>query len=414
MTGGLRWAAPACAAAVLLAALGAEAQPLPLPEGVPATADGRGQCYLPGEKRQLKAAIDAQRVTLGSCPDPVVPPDATVKSFRVYKKGSNTVVDCASLRANDASSAYLDIFLKDLVAAMEDGGTACAGAMVGSWAEAGAMEAISEEGSPNQARLDRTWTFAGISAGYFSHGAVQAAARAAGTDAAVLAWFQDIAGQIAGEIALAKAEDRENNTQYWRAFAVLPTALLTGDAALLKAARGVFDRALDASSTRPGREGFLPKELKRGDKALHYQIFAARPLVAMALMSEAYGCGFLNGDGPRARLAAILARAVEGESDPGVYEAEIARRSGKDVAQQTARGNSPGLLYLAEAADPGLHDLIVAQVSRDLGAAPKSAKEIRPTEGQDRLGGAYADFAATVATLRALPPPPGLAGTCGG
>lgn len=397
-----------------------------LPAGIAPYAVTRSQCFARGERQAYNAWLDTQRVTLPDCGKGVIPPQHTVQSAPVYKPGSNRVVDCASTRANDFGTGYLDVFLADLVQAMDgpEAAPACAAAMIELWAGAGAMAEVEGEGrAARQSAMDRTWTLAGISAAYFAHPAVQEVAKAAvlpdgrTQDAVIRDWFATLAQQVSAEIEVRRDTRPENNLQYWSAFALLPTALLTGNAALLEQADGVFVRAVKSvtKDDDPLGPGFLPEELTRGDKSINYQTFAAFPLVGMAVMSRAYGCDLLDKGWKRDRLVSLVARSVAGREDPQIFIDAVAITGGKSVPQQPkGMGRRAGdLLYLMQAINPAFGDRINAAAAAELDRpAPILAPDSGADASFDRLGGTFAALATTAAALRDTPPPQALAGIC--
>ena len=421
----------ACGAASAEAAAAPEMPPEPppsaaLPAGISPYATTRSQCFARGERQAYNAWLDTQRVTLPDCVKGVIPPQHTVQSAPVYKPGSNRVVDCSTTRANDFGTGYLDVFLADLVQAMDgpDAAPACAAAMIEFWAGAGAMAEVEGDGpAARQSAMDRTWTLAGISAAYFAHPAVQEVARAAvlpdgrTQDAVIRDWFATLAQQVSAEIDVRRDTRPENNLQYWSAFSLLPTALLTGDAALLDQADGVFVRAVKSvtKDDDPLGPGFLPEELTRGDKSMNYQTFAAFPLVGMAVMSRAYGCDLLDKDWKRDRLVNLVARSIAGREDPQIFVDAVAASAGKPVPQQPkGMGRRAGdLLYLMQAINPAFGDRIDAAAAADLDRPePVLAMDSGSDASFDRLGGAFTALAAAAAALRDSPPPRALAQDC--
>lgn len=403
-----------------LAAQPALAQTIPsaaLPAEIPALADRRTQCFLPGEKAQYDKAIDATRVSVPGCANGVIPPQAMVQSWRVYAQGSNSVVDCASMRQNEFGTRYLNTFRDEVTAEVDGGNPACAAGMLSLWAKAGAMSEISAGGTPNQSKADIMWTLSGLAAAYLTSPAVQDAARQAKSDAAIRAWFGMLSQPVSQTIDSARAQRKENNMQYWRAYTTLATGLLTGDPALVQQSRGVFSRAMQAVTTGspdPSDDGYLTRELRRGDKALSYQDFAAQPLVGMITLSQAYGCEFLR-PADRPPLVSLMARTVQGSFDPSIFsEQQAERQLGEGAEMQGGSGRAgPQLLYLIDRFDPALYAAIDQTLARELGKprpvvpAGEGADAVRPQLGGrlDRL----ADGAAALRTAKS----PKLAKVCG-
>ena len=417
--------------ALLLMATSVAAQPAPnaaMPKSVQRFTDNRSDCFLPNERQDYDAWIDQFRVTLPGCDEGVIPPQKTIQSFRVYKQGSNRVIDCSTLRQNEFGTRFLDTYLDDVTsrtdaAAKSPAAATCAANMLYAWAKADAMTELGDKGHDRQSALQINWTSGGLAAAYFTTPAVQAAAKQVsapgGTaDDAIRAWFHKLAGPISQSIDAERAAKNEDNLQYWRAFAILPTAFLTEDPKLMAQSRRVFDTALSEvtmGSKDPANDGYLPLEMERGPRALHYQTYASMPILALGLLSEAQGCGFLGGEDQRDRLVLLLSRVLEGRADPDLFSAQAARYSKNGKAPEQLRTatvrDSGQLLYLAKALDPA----IAAAVDANLSAATgEPSPVIKPgagaKRGLDRLGGAFAGLAAAAKTPG--PPPAALAPVC--
>lgn len=409
-------------ALVLAGAAAAQSGLDSLPEGMDAYASTRSECFLPGEIAKLDAEIEASRQSLPGCASGVVPPEAEIEASRAYKQHSGSVIDCASMRKREENTRFLNAFLADVIATADGpkAAPACAAAMIGAWAEADAMRDIGAEGSENTARALRMFTLAGLSSAYLIHPEVRAAAKPA-QDAAILAWFGRLSSGVEEDIARRRAQPREDNIQYWHGWAILPTALLRGDAELLGQSRRIFGVAMGAvtrDEPDPRNDGFLPLELGRGDKALSYQAYALQPILAMATLSQAYGCDFLASRKDADQLAALVTRTLEGYEDPAIF-AQAAVRLGmrkKPAKQQRgSAGRAPDLVYLVNRLDPALYDRIDGAVSEATGKPqPVFPPGRGAKESIDRLGGSLRTLANQSAALAKQPAPKGLARACGG
>lgn len=414
-------------AALLLAALLLQPVPLrpafaqddDLPEGVEAYASTQAACFAPGELAGLDAGIDAARQPLRGCASGVIPPEPKIVAAHAYKPGGGDKFDCASLRRRQESSRFLYAFLGDVVAAAERGDNACAAGMLRTWAEAGAMTSAAAN-SPGPSRALGMFVFGGLSSAYLIHPEVRAAAGPAG-EKAILAWFQRLSGRVAQDIAARRAMPRLDNILYWQGFSILPTALMTADPELMRLSRGVFRTALDQVTTGepdPADDGYLPLELRRGDKALGYQVFATFPVAGMATLSRAYGCDFVDGAPRRAIFGDLVTRSVQGGLDPqSVAEAAVRLGAARtEIPQQkpaTVR-QTPGLMYLVNRMDPKLYGRIDADLAATLGL-PQPV--VSPGAGaglvNERLGGSFGRLADQAAALAAEPTPAPLRKVCG-
>ncbi len=381
----------------------------PLPEGIEAYADVRGQCFLPGEREGLERALDSERIALEGCARGVVPPMTLVQASRTYKQGSNRIIDCVSLRRDLWQTGRLDRFLADLVAETDgpSGSALCAARMIETWARAGAMSEVAADGSESQSRAAIMWTLGGVSAAYFANPAVQVAAREGGADTAIIGWFRGLAEGVKVDIRRKQAAEDEDNIQYWQGFAILPTALLAGDPELLELSRGTFTAAMrevTEKSADPQRDGFLPLELERGNKSLHYQAYATYPIVGMAVASQAYGCDFVNSRWKRRQFVNLMTRTMAGVIDPNLFTDEIARRlpgitRSEQQKSYTVR-HSPELLPPIERLSPGLYDRIDAGVAAIFDRPrPVFPPETTENGSVTRLGGQFAKFADAAEAL---------------
>jgi hypothetical protein len=251
------------------------------------------------------------------------------------------------------------------------------------------------------------WTLGGISAAYFANPGVRTAARDHGADGMILDWFAGLARMVTGEIRGRRDDDNENNIFYWQGFSILPTALLSGDPELLRVSRSVFNAAIREvthGSEDPSRDGFLPRELRRGSKALSYQAFATYPIVGMAALSQAYGCDFLNSPWKRRQLSALMIRTLEAGRNPDVVSREIALREPKRPPVEPGRSRNvrhvPDLLYLIDRVDPSMYRRIDKGVARELDLPrPVFPADRGEDWSVDRMGGKFAKLADAVEEL---------------
>jgi hypothetical protein len=415
---------------LMLAATGVAAQSAPnavMPKSVGRFTDTRADCFLPDERQDYDQWIDQFRITIPGCDKGVIPPQKTIQSFRVYKQGSNRVIDCSTLRKKEFGTRFLDTYLSEVVAQTDaaprsHSSAICAANMLYLWAKSDAITELGDQGNENQGQALISWTLGGMSAAYYAHPEVRDAAKAIaapedGTaDATILRWFHTLSGPVSAMIDRERAAKNEDNLQYWRGFAILPTAFLTEDPKLMDQSQRVFDTALDQVTTgakNPDNAGFLPFELQRGGRALHYQTFATFPIMGLALLSESEGCAFLRTDAQRAQLVALLSRTFEGRADPDIFAVQAARHSKKknapipQIRTATVR-DAPQLMYLANAVDPSIAQAVMKNLADTGGPAIKPKAGAK--EGFDRLGGAYGALAS--AAKRPGPAPGALAGVC--
>lgn len=422
--------------ALLVAVLGAggvAAQSAPdvaMPKSIERFTDTRADCFLPDERQDYDKWIDQFRVTVPGCDAKVIPPQKTIQSFRVYKQGSNRVIDCSTLRQKEFGTRFLDTYLAEVVAQTDaapgsKSAAVCAASMLYLWAKADAMTELGDQGNENQGQALISWTLGGMSAAYYAQTPVRDAARAisdpddGSADAVIRDWFHTLAGPVSAMIDRERAAKNEDNLQYWRAFAILPTAYLTRDAKLMRQSQRVFDTALESVTTgakKAENAGFLQFELERGERALHYQTFATFPIVALALLSKSQDCDFLRTEAQRTQLVRLLTRTLEGRANPEIFAEQAARRSrNKDVPipqiRSTTVREAPQLMYLTNAIDPAIYAEVDANLAALTGApSPVFKASVGSKASFDRFGGDYEDLVA--ASERSGPPPRALRDVC--
>jgi poly(beta-D-mannuronate) lyase len=144
----------------------------------------------------------------------------------------------------------------------------CAVRWLVAWAEGDAMLGkIAKE----QAHYERKWILAGLA---LSYAKVRPSASRDQT-AAIDVWLRTLAFQVKKHSNEYKGE--RNNHYYWEGLAVAATGMVTGDANQIEWGRKVFaDAEADIAD-----DGTLPREMKRGARALHYHLFAAAPLAML-------------------------------------------------------------------------------------------------------------------------------------
>jgi hypothetical protein len=389
-----------------------------LPSGVPATTTGsRNNCFADGELQEYDENM--ARVAVEGCTAGVIVPMSIVESYKVYMPDNQTV-NCRTNRANEFHTRFLNNFLEELVeqadATERDPnapGAQCVANMIAYWAEQNAMVTISPHGYPSQSRFDRMWTYGGIAATYLKNPHVRERAIALNKDAAIRAWLQNIGNQLSVEIDVDRSDGGQNNIQFWRAFSVLPTALINQDTALLANSRLVFAEAMndiiDDAELAEEDKGFVLSELKRLTRSQGYHGYAAKPLLAMALYSQAFGCDFTAPDDHnRDQLTRLVRKTQQGYFDPEVFTEAIEfylDRSGVDVVPSDYRE----LMYLTHTLDSGMSfrvaDFVLTHTGETLSRTHGS------TDGDDRLGGSYRRLNEALPLLKPLDPG-ALAGVC--
>lgn len=128
----------------------------------------------------------------------------------------------------------------------------------------------------------------------------------------ILNWFEALATQVRAYYSN-RALKRVNNHDYWAGWAVMASAVATGNCDDWNWAVGKYDFGVGQIDA----QGYLPNELRRKDRALYYSNFALQPLTMMAVFGKANGLDLYARDNDA--LARLAKRVLAGVSNPQVF-----------------------------------------------------------------------------------------------
>jgi poly(beta-D-mannuronate) lyase len=222
---------------------------------------------------------------------PATPPPVIALDFGSrYAEGDATrsQLDEDADRAADAALAPVEDFLRELTrmagelhkddtdrAAVAD----CAMGAMAEWAEAGALSDL---------RTDTAQLTLGSRLAGFALVTLQAAPHGTreGEVQAVTRWLAGLTrGQMVWWEANAPRNARQGNLRAWSALAAATVAGLADD----PVARAWAAWSVDYILCTANPDGSLPQEMRRGKRALHYQLHALAPLTVAVLQLEQQG-----------------------------------------------------------------------------------------------------------------------------
>lgn len=99
------------------------------------------------------------------------------------------------------------------------------------------------------------------------------------THARLIAWMNKAAHKL---IDFDKKSKQRNNLHYWRGLAATAVGVISSDDDLFTYGVNTFKEAVNEIDQR----GALPQEMKRHERAIHYQSFAIQPLIPIANFAE--------------------------------------------------------------------------------------------------------------------------------
>jgi poly(beta-D-mannuronate) lyase len=236
-----------------------------------------------------------------ACTEPP-PARIDIDANSYYSDSHHSVIDPVLRARNIANTKPIEDFLGQVATdANSRGDAACALSWMSSWA---GQKAMLGKLSSEQAYYVRKWTLGGLALNYAR---VKPQATPA-QRAAIEGWLKALA-----DATIAHSDAKKggrNNHYYWEGLAVTSVGGVSGDQRYLDWGRKVLEHALQQMA----EDGSLPAEMERAGKALHYQVFAATPLVLMASILDVHD----------PRLDQLVAFTVAGSADPS----GIAKRTG--------------------------------------------------------------------------------------
>jgi poly(beta-D-mannuronate) lyase len=178
--------------------------------------------------------------------------------------------------------------------------------------------------SSNQAYYVQNWALGALAVAWLK--VRPAGGDTLGQTAEISAWLRTVAGQVRDYFSQQHEKGSStgrNNHYYWAGFAVMAAAIAANDRGLYDWGVGTYKFGVDQIEP----DGTLPLEMGRGQRALHYHLFAAAPLVTMAELAESNGDDLYAYDNSRLKL--LVSLCVAGLADNHFF----AEKSG--VAQDT-------------------------------------------------------------------------------
>lgn len=99
------------------------------------------------------------------------------------------------------------------------------------------------------------------------------------THARLIAWMNKAAHKL---VDFDKKSKQRNNLHYWRGLAATAVGVISSDDELFTYGVNTFKEAVGEIDQR----GAFPQEMKRNERAIHYQSFALQPLIPIANFAE--------------------------------------------------------------------------------------------------------------------------------
>jgi len=270
----------------------------------------------------LRSPWDAHAVTMTempwSCPAvPRLPHDFSTNSY--YIDSHHSVIDPVLKKRYEDSVAPIDGFSRGVVAAADayrtKGSRGAAECVTALLAGAAAQKALAGSMDGHQSSYVQGWNLGSWAVAWLK---VRSSGVASAEQAAeIRAWLKKLAEENRGYYEKKRRQnstDAINNHLYWAGFAISAAAIANDDHRLFEWGMDAYRRG--AKDIRD--DGTLPREMDRGQMALHYHLYALAPLVLLAEFGEANGLDlYAERDYAIRRL---VARAIGGLRDPSFFE----------------------------------------------------------------------------------------------
>jgi len=254
-----------------------------------------------------------------ACPPvPKLPHDFSTNSY--YIDSHHSVIDPVLKKRYDDSVAGIDDFSRAIVKAADvfqtTGSRAAAECVVTLLAGAAKEKVLAGTMESYQGTYVQGWALGAYAVAYLKVRGSSVVTPSAAKD--ITKWIKKLADDnedyYDGKRRKGKDNDSYNNHLYWAGFAITAAAIANND-------RGLLRWGVDAykQGVRDIRDdGTLPLEMDRGQRALHYHLYALAPLVMIAEFGEVNGIDlYAERDFAIKRL---VARCVAGLHDPSFFQ----------------------------------------------------------------------------------------------
>jgi len=224
-----------------------------------------------------------------NCPKAVGLPKDIV-AFDFYTDAKHSIPDPTRMKAYADAERTFDLPMEAAEHAadayQQSGKTSAAVCVVQLLKAVAASDAMTGTKASNQSYYLQNWVLGGMAVAYLKVMPAHAASNE--DDALITGWMGKVGWQVEAYFEARrqkKTSDGQNNHLYWAGFAAMAAAIAANDHKLFD--WGVQTYWDGVHNIQP--DGTLPLEMGRGQKALHYHLFAVTPLVMMAELGEANG-----------------------------------------------------------------------------------------------------------------------------
>ena len=315
-------------------------------------------------QHSLRSPWDQPRVTLTvapyDCPAPShLSPDLTTDGF--YSDSKSSVIDPVKWKAYVESAGPIKNLGDHAVAAADayrtTGSRAAAECALKLLNTAAADGVLTGKMSSRQAYYVQGWVIGALAISYLKirdSGLVPP-----GEIATLTAWMKTVTRQTLDYYNAAQEKpgaENQNNHLYWAGVEAAAVAIAANDRPMFDWAMATYKNGV--SQITP--EGTLPLEMRRGQRALHYHLYAISPLVYLAEFGSDNGLDLFAED--NYAIKRLVNRAIAGLNGSDYFEHEAGIKQDTPNGPPAAEQISWAKIYVHHFPDPQISALL-AQTS---------------------------------------------------
>lgn len=285
--------------------------------------------------------------------------DLTTDGF--YSDSKSSVIDPAKWQAYVASSGPIKNLGNQAVAAADvyrtTGSRSAAHCTLRMLTTAAADGVLTGKMSSHQAYFVQGWVVGGLAIAYLK---VRDSGFVSAEEAASIAnWMRAVTHQTMDFYDAARAKpgsESQNNHLYWAGVQVAAVAIAVNDRSMFDWAMATYKNGVAQISP----EGTLPLEMRRGQRALHYHLYAIAPLVYLAEFGEDNGLDLYAENGHA--LQRLVDRSIAGLAGSGYFDSATGIKQDTPHGAPTAEEISWAKVYVQRFPNAQMSSLI-AQAS---------------------------------------------------
>lgn len=289
-----------------------------------------------------------------TCPAPIhLTPDLTTSGFYADAKGS--IIDPVKWKAYQESSGPVKKLGDEAVAAADayqaTGSRQAAQCVLTLEKTAALAKALTGKMSSSQAYFVQGWVVGALAISYLK---VRDSGVVSHSDTKLLMdWMKEVSQQTMDFYTARLAKDPNGqNHLYWAGVQVGAVAIGANDRKLFDWTLMTYRKGIEQISP----DGTMPEEMRRGQRALHYHLYAASPMAYLAEYGEVNGIDlYAEGNGAMKRL---VDRSIAGLEGSGYFDKATGIKQDLPDGPPSAEAIGWAKVYVHRFPDPAILKLL--------------------------------------------------------